>query len=172
MHRLYVAISLMAAMFLDAVVFARVNIAGIVPDCMLVIIVSLGTLMGAVEAGAIGCIMGLIIDILFGRAVGINAIAYMVAGIAGGFFYKKYYADNHIIPVVITALCAFGKENIMAFITKLIGGSFAYFPMLGTYIIPSALMSAALCLPVHIYLKPRLAESNKKRYDRGVGGSR
>lgn len=172
MHRLYIALSLMVAMFLDAVIFARVNIAGITPDCVLVIIVSLGTLLGAVEAGAIGCVVGLIMDILFGRAVGINAVAYMIAGVAGGLFYKKYYADNNIIPMLTTAFCAFAKENTMALITKLIGGDFMYFEMLGTYILPSALLSAALCLPVHIYLKPRLMESNKKRYDRGVGGSR
>ena len=127
MYRLYAAISIIIGMYLDSVLFAKVNIAGVVPDCVLVVIVCMGIQLGATEAAAAGCAAGLVIDILFGKAVGINAIAYMVAGSVGGIFYKKYF-------------------------------------------VPSALMSAALCIPAHVLLKPRLMLSAKKRYDRSAGG--
>ena len=92
MYRLYAAISIIIGMYLDSVLFAKVNIAGVVPDCVLVVIVCMGIQLGATEAAAVGCAAGLVIDILFGKAVGINAIAYMVAGSVGGIFYKKYFA--------------------------------------------------------------------------------
>ena len=152
MYRLYAAISIIIGMYLDSVLFAKVNIAGVVPDCVLVVIVCMGIQLGATEAAAAGCAAGLVIDILFGKAVGINAIAYMVAGSVGGIFYKKYFADNMIIPVLT------------------VGGRFSYFGMLITYMVPSALMSAALCIPAHALLKPRLMLSAKKRYDRSAGG--
>ena len=170
MHRLYVALTLIFAIFMDSVIFARFNILGVVPDFVLVVTVCVGILMGATEAAAVGCLTGLAIDVLFGKAVGINAMAYMLAGLAGGIFYKKYFADNMLIPVATVAVCAFFKENFMALMTGLIGGSFNYFEMLATYIVPSALMSAALCLPVHLFLKPRVLRSSKKRYDRSAGG--
>ena len=155
MYRLYAAISIIIGMYLDSVLFAKVNIAGVVPDCVLVVIVCMGIQLGATEAAAVGCAAGLVIDILFGKAVGINAIAYMVAGSVGGIFYKKYFADNMIIPVLTVGVCAFLKENLMAILTRMV---------------PSALMSAALCIPAHALLKPRLMLSAKKRYDRSAGG--
>ena len=139
-------------------------------DCVLVVIVCMGIQLGATEAAAAGCAAGLVIDILFGKAVGINAIAYMVAGSVGGIFYKKYFADNMIIPVLTVGVCAFLKENLMAILTRMVGGRFSYFGMLITYMVPSALMSAALCIPAHALLKPRLMLSAKKRYDRSAGG--
>ncbi len=170
MYRLYAAISIIIGMYLDSVLFAKVNIAGVVPDCVLVVIVCMGIQLGATEAAAVGCAAGLVIDILFGKAVGINAIAYMVAGSVGGILYKKYFADNMIIPVLTVGVCAFLKENLMAILTRMVGGRFSYFGMLITYMVPSALMSAALCIPVHALLKPRLMLSAKKRYDRSAGG--
>lgn len=98
MYRLYAAISIIIGMYLDSVLFAKVNIAGVVPDCVLVVIVCMGIQLGATEAAAVGCAAGLVIDILFGKAVGINAIAYMVAGSVGGIFYKKYFAGQYDYP--------------------------------------------------------------------------
>ena len=107
MYRLYAAISIIIGMYLDSVLFAKVNIAGVVPDCVL---------------------------------------------------------------VVMVGVCAFLKENLMAILTRMVGGRFSYFGMLITYMVPSALMSAALCIPAHALLKPRLMLSAKKRYDRSAGG--
>ena len=75
-----------------------------------------------------------------------------------------------IIPVLTVGVCAFLKENLMAILTRMVGGRFSYFDMLITYMVPSALMSAALCIPAHALLKPRLMLSAKKRYDRSAGG--
>ena len=170
MYRLYVAISLIFAMFMDSVIFARFSILGVVPDCVLAVVVCVGILLGATDAAFAGCIAGIIIDVLFGKAVGVNALAYMLSGMVGGIFYKKYFADNIFIPIATVAVCAFLKENFIAVVTGFMGGSFNYFEMLATYIVPSALFTSVLCLPVHIYLKPRLLQSSKKRYDRTAGG--
>ena len=170
MYRLYVALTLGISMLLDSVIFAKVNIFGIVPDCVLAAVVCMGILLGTTDAALAGCLAGIVIDVLFGKAVGISSLAYMLAGMIGGIFYKKYFADNIFIPVATAAICAFFKENFMAVVTAFMGGSFNYFEMLATYIIPSSLMTAAICLPVYLYLKPRLQLSAKKRYDRTAGG--
>lgn len=54
MYRLYAAISIIIGMYLDSVLFAKVNIAGVVPDCVLVVIVCMGIQLGATEAAAVG----------------------------------------------------------------------------------------------------------------------
>ncbi|HWQ59389.1 MAG TPA: hypothetical protein VN540_10250, partial [Clostridia bacterium] len=78
---------------------------------------------------------------------------YMVCGAAGGFFYQKYYADNLVFPALIAAAGALFKEHVMALAAKLSGADFAYFSVLGAYILPCMLMSVALCMPVHVLMK-------------------
>jgi len=171
MRRAYVAIALVVAAFIDTVVFARINIFGITPDCVLVMIVTVGILAGAGEAAVWGLGVGLILDVLYGRAVGISAICYLIAGVAGGIFYKKYYADNLVIPTVTTAVCALLKELTMAIVVILAGSRINIIDMFMTYVLPCALMAAALSIPANIFMKPLLVRSGRKRYERS-GGSK
>ena len=82
MHRLYVSLSLVFAIFMDSVIFARFSILGVVPDCVLAVVVCVGILLGASDAAFAGCAAGIVIDVFFGKAVGVNAMAYMLSGIS------------------------------------------------------------------------------------------
>ncbi|MEA4971246.1 MAG: rod shape-determining protein MreD [Candidatus Pelethousia sp.] len=172
LYRAPVVLSLLVAIFLDSVLFARLNIMGIRPDCLLALTVSLGVLLGQQEGMLVGLLGGLLTDVLFGRAVGLGAMAYMFAGAAGGAFYKKFYADNVIIPSVTAAACALAKEHLMAVAVRLQGGSFGYFEMLFAYMLPCALLTGGLCALMHLLLKPALQRQVKKHYDRNAGGIR
>ncbi len=114
LYRISVAVSLLVAFYLDSFLFARFHLFGIRPDCLLALLVSLGVLLGQSDGLILGLVAGLLSDVLFGRAVGLGAVAYMLAGVAGGLFYKKFYADNIVIPAATAAVCAFGKEHLMA----------------------------------------------------------
>ncbi len=172
LYRTSVVLSLLAAVFLDSVLFARLNIMGIRPDCMLALTVSLGVLLGQREGMLVGLLGGLLMDVLFGRAVGLGAMAYMLAGVAGGAFYKKFYADNIIIPSVTAAVCALIKEHLMAVTVLLQGGRFSYLEMFFAYMLPCALLTGGLCALMHLLLKPTLQRQVKKHYDRNAGGIR
>ncbi|MDR0839902.1 MAG: rod shape-determining protein MreD [Christensenellaceae bacterium] len=171
MYRTSVLLSVCVAFFLDSILFARFNIMGIRPDCLLAVMVSLGILLGPVEGAIIGCVAGLLFDVLFGRAIGLYAMAHMLAGAAGGLFFKKFYADNLIIPGVLASIAAFVKENIMAVSVRLMGGSFGYIRMLITYMVPCALLTGVVCVLAHLWLKPAVRQQVKKRYERHAGGS-
>lgn len=172
LYRASVAISLVVAIFLDSVLFARINIMGIQPDCMLALSVSLGVLLGQREGLFFGLLGGLLVDVFFGRALGFYAMAYMFAGAAGGAFYKKFYADNIIVPSVTAAICALIKEHLMALAVRLQGGNFGYFEMFFAYMLPCDLVTGGLCALMHLLLKPTLQRQVKKHYDRNAGGIR
>ncbi len=172
LYRASVVISLLVAMFLDSVLFGRLNIMGARPDCMLALTVSLGVLLGQREGMLFGLLGGLLMDVLFGRAIGLSALAYMLCGTAGGAFYKKFYADNIIVPSVTAAICALAKEHLMAVVVRLQGGSFGYFEMLFAYMLPCALLTGGLCALMHLLLKPTLQRQVKKHYERNAGGIR
>lgn len=172
MYRASVAVSLLLGVFLDSVLFARLNLMGLRPDCLLAIMVSLGLLLGQQAGMLLGLGAGLLVDVLFGRVVGLSAMAYMLAGAAGGLFYKKFYADNIIVPSVTAAVCALGKEHLMALTVRLMGGSFGYFEMFFTYMLPCALLTGGFCALAHLLLKPTLQRQVKKHYERNAGGIR
>lgn len=156
MRKWLFAIVVVLAFYLDNVVFSRLNILGIRPDTALVVVVCLGVLTGSVPAAATGLVMGLIADIFFNKIVGPTALVYMLSGMAGGLFYRKFYADNLIIPTVTATVCFFIKEHIFLIVTRLYGGRPPYFMTLASYILPSMLLTGGVCLLVHLFLKHNL----------------
>ena len=151
MRRLYIVIAAAAGLYLDSVFFARANISGIRPDAIMALTASLGVLLGMKKSALFGLIMGLIADVLYSPMVGLSAMGYMFAGLLGGAFYQKYYADNIIIPALVAAVGAIFKECVMAAACAA-GGA-----VLGTYILPCALLSAAVCMLTHALMRRALA---------------
>ena len=163
MRNLHIALALILAAYLDSIFFNLFNIAGTRPDAMLVVAVSLGVLLGSVPAALIGLFAGLFMDLMFGRSIGLSALSYMLAGAIGGILYKKYYADNVIMPAVAVAAAGFLKEHVLALALKTMGGTFSYFDMLLSYIVPCVLLSAALSMVMHAVLKRAFARQVGRR---------
>ena len=157
MRRLYIVIAAAAGLYLDSMFFARVNISGIRPDAIMALTASLGVLLGMKKGALFGLIMGLIADVLYSPMVGLSAMGYMFAGLLGGAFYQKYYADNIIIPALVAAVGAIFKECVMAAACAAGGAKFGFFTVLGTYILPCALLSAAVCMLTHALMRRALA---------------
>lgn len=155
--------------YLDTIFFARINLFDIRPDAMLAAAISFGVLTGPLPGALLGGIGGLAMDIIASPALGMQAAPYLLCGLAGGFFYKKFYADNPIVPAATAAACGFVKELLMALIRLIGGGRFSIGGMLIKYILPCALMSALLCMLFHLAFKPLIARQLKKQHSEKVG---
>lgn len=156
MRKWLFAIMVVLAFYLDNMLFNVLNLYGIRPDVTLALVVSLGVLTGSAPAAVTGLIMGLLADILFNKIVGLSAICYMLAGFAAGLFYRKFFADNIIIPTVTALVSFFIKEHIFLAASFISGGRPAYFLALATYILPSLLLTGGVCLVMHLFLKKTL----------------
>ncbi|MCR5610992.1 MAG: rod shape-determining protein MreD [Clostridiales bacterium] len=159
MRKWLVVLSLVIAFYLDTVFFNMLNLYGIRPDLTLAVIVSLGVLAGSGPAAAAGFITGLIADVLFNKIVGLTALSYMLSGFIAGFFYRKFYADNIIIPTVLLLICFFVKEHVFLFASLLAGARPNYFMTLITYILPSLLLTGGTVILVHLFFKKTLYRS-------------
>ncbi len=157
-RRWFVPLLFILGVYLDSVVFCRFNLYGIRPDVLMVLIVSYAMLMGRLPACILGCALGLFMDAMFGKMIGLTAICYLLAAYVASFFYQKFYADNLVIPVVISGLGQLFEEHLMAGAMLLRGGSFAYLKTLTTYILPCAVLTGLLCIPLHLLLKHALGQ--------------
>jgi rod shape-determining protein MreD len=162
MRRISIWLSIIICIYLDSVFFDRVNLYGVRPDCLLALIVTLGILMGSLPAAVIGTLAGLFTDIFFGEFVGYNAAIFLVMGMASGFFYRKYYADNLIVPAVTAVFTALAKELINAGVLFLTVGRYSFASMFARYILPGSLMTTAMCILMMLILKPVLTGHYKR----------
>lgn len=71
-------------------------------DALLAVVVSAGVLLGSVKGGLLGVGIGLFMDVLFGKCVGLSAIAYMVAG----------RGRRNVLPEVLCRQCDWSRLGL------------------------------------------------------------
>ncbi|MEL7610014.1 MAG: rod shape-determining protein MreD [Bacillota bacterium] len=170
MRKTVTIVAILLSVFLDSLVFARLGLYGVRPDALLGTIVSFGVLMGGLPAGLIGLAAGLFTDIFFGRFVGLGAAIYLLAGFGGGLFYRKFYADNLIVPSAAAAVAGVAKEVVMAIALALTGVKFSFFLLLVEYILPCAFLSALWCALVHVIFRRVYNGRQSPGFALGAGG--
>lgn len=156
MRRWLLAIVLVLAFYLDNTFFNLINLFGIRPDIELAVIVSLGVLLGPAPAAAIGFALGLLADIFFNKIVGLTALTYMLTGVLSGFFYRKFYADNLVIPTVTAAAAGFLKAHVFYIAAVIAGARAGYLLTLAAHILPCSLLTGGVAALIHLLLKKAL----------------
>lgn len=80
-----------------------INLFGITPNTGLVLIVIVALRQGKYYGGFFGLSLGLVQDILFGQAIGVNALIYFIFGYGVGLIQDSLDIENIIIPVFVSA---------------------------------------------------------------------
>lgn len=80
------------------------ELAGVVPNLLLIVTMSFGLMRGRREGLLVGFVSGLLIDIFFGSALGPFAFIYMTLGYANGFFHRIYYVEDVLLPMLMITL--------------------------------------------------------------------
>jgi rod shape-determining protein MreD len=83
---------------LQSTLFPFLQIAGIQPDTLIVLITCFGLLGGTGYGVFTGIAGGLLQDILYGGPIGMNALIYMVIGYLTGLLYERIFVDRYIVP--------------------------------------------------------------------------
>lgn len=96
--------------FLQLNFFSWFNIAGIKPNLFVIYIIFLSTFIGKKRGIVIGIILGLYIDIVNGRILGLTAIMYVLIAIFSDVMNKNVSSDTKITMIFIIALGTFLYE--------------------------------------------------------------
>ena len=84
---------------LQVSVFSFFKLAGIVPNIMLILVVSFALMRGQTEGMLIGFFSGMLIDIMAGDAIGFYALIFLFVGYTNGLLAKIFYANNILLPL-------------------------------------------------------------------------
>lgn len=161
LRRFFLPLMFLMGMYLDSIFFPRISLYGIRPDMLIALIVSYSMLMGRLPSVILACGMGLVMDVMFGKMIGLSAASYIITAYISSFFYQKFYADNYVIPAVLSAGTQLMEEHIMAGAMLLRGGHFPYLQTLTTYILPCALAAGLISFPVHYLMRAALGQQAK-----------
>lgn len=99
-----IGIIIVVCFLLQSTVFHFLELAGVVPNLLLIVTMSFGLMRGRREGLLVGFFSGLLIDIFFGSILGPYAFIYMTLGYGNGFFHRIYYVEDVLLPMTMITL--------------------------------------------------------------------
>ncbi len=89
--------------FLQVNIFSTFTIAGISPNLFVIYILFIGLFANQVLGIAFGIFVGLVLDLLYGRAIGVSAVMACVIGYLGSYFDKNFSKENKLTIMFMVA---------------------------------------------------------------------
>jgi len=131
---------------LESTLFQYTRINGIKPDFSIMIIVAYAIMRGSAFGAFTGLGIGLLIDIMYARVIGINALSYMVTGYIIGQAHENVFKDSFIPPFIFNLIAIIILQHSFLLVSYFsndfpsAGSSYIY--MLLQVILPQALYNA------------------------------
>lgn len=133
---------------LESTLFQYTRISGIKPDFSIMIIVAYAIMRGSTFGAFTGLGIGLLIDIMYARVIGINALSYMLTGYIIGQAHENVFKDNFVPPFIFNLIAIIIFQHSFIFLSYFsndfpsTGSSYIY--MLLQVILPQALYNAVV----------------------------
>lgn len=135
---------ILLAMLLQSTFFSFLQVAGVKPDLILMLVVFNGFLRGSREGAFLGFSAGLLQDVFTGNYIGINAITKMLAGYLVGLAEARFYKESVIIVSLVTFVVGIINQlayyALLFYLDILVPPYFA----IGAVVLPSAIYTALL----------------------------
>lgn len=110
-----IGIIIVVCFLCQSTIFHFFELAGVVPNLLLIVTMSFGLMRGRREGVLVGFFCGILVDIFFGPIMGPYAFIYMTLGYINGFFHRIYYMEDVLLPIVTIAINDF-VYNLMVFV--------------------------------------------------------
>lgn len=89
--------------FLQVNIFSSFTIAGISPNLFIIYVLFIGLYANQFWGITLGVIFGLIIDLIFGKTIGITAVMLCIIGFLGSYFDKNFSKENKLTIIFMIA---------------------------------------------------------------------
>ncbi len=90
--------------FLQINIFSWFNIAGIMPNLFVILVLFIGLFVGEKIGVISGLLFGLILDLLLGKTVGFSSALLAIIGYLGEYFDKNFSKDSRITIIIISMI--------------------------------------------------------------------
>lgn len=141
-----IAIIIIICFLCQSTIFPFWELAGVVPNFLLIVTMSFGLMRGRREGLLVGFFSGLLVDIFFGSVLGPYAFIYMTLGYINGFFHRIYYVEDVLLPMIMITLNDFTFNVVIYMVFFLLRNKLNFLSYLGHVILPEMIYTILITL--------------------------
>ena len=162
---IYTGLTIIIFFVMQTSVFEMLKLADVVPNVLLILISSTALMRGQKEGMLVGFFSGLLLDMFFGRWLGVFAFLYMIFGFIDGYFNRIYYTDDNFLPLILIGANDLVYGFLMFLVQGLLRNHLDFIYYLTSIILPELVYTVAVGLVLYQVLL-RL-NSLLERYEEG-----
>lgn len=146
MRRLLVyLIEILICFVLQSALFHYVALADIMPNLMLILVVSTAYMRGRIPGMMVGLFSGLLVDLMYGNyIIGLYALMYLLIGYLIGFTNRFYSNDDYTLPIIIVGVSDFIYGFFYYVFEFLLRGRLNFLYYLRRFIFPEIIYTIAV----------------------------
>lgn len=142
----------------------HIAIFGIAPNIVIPFVVAVAVVDGSVTGGVVGLFCGLFMDALSRGTVIANSITYMYLAILCGIISTTYLRRNVGVALLVTFTGTIICEEVIHFLHFAIWGSSELFSALLNPILPVAVYTTILAIPIYYFTKKIILKHDGRDY--------
>lgn len=139
-QKIVIALLILFSFLLQSTVFHALAFNGIVPNILIILVVSFGLMEGTKCGLFTGFAAGLLVDIFYGEVIGFYALLYMYIGYMNGLFKRIFYPKDIKLPLALILFSDFLYGFVCYVLLFLLRGRFHF----GYYMLH-------ICVPEMVY---------------------
>jgi rod shape-determining protein MreD len=140
------------AALLQTLVVSRVSVLGVTADLFLIFTVIVAIVRGPVWGAVFGFVAGVAADIAYLQPLGLRALVYVVTGYVLGTLAARFGTDSLWIVFVYAGGASVAAQFVFGLFQYVMGPRQGLFTMIGTQLLPEAVLDALVTLPVYLLL--------------------
>lgn len=157
------ALALLAATILQVSVAPHLAIFGVVPNFLLLAVITLALAEGPVAGGVSGLVGGLLYDLLGTSVVGPGALVLTVVGYTAGMLAANTFAEGWRLPVTVVAIASLTAELSYGVVLAVLGLGASFWPDVLTIMVPAAAYHTVLAVLAYPWLARILRPDRQMR---------
>lgn len=99
-----IAIEILICFIIQSSMFPYISLANIMPNLLVILVVSYGYIKGKNSGLLVGFFSGLLVDLTFGNLIGLHSLLYMIVGYLAGFSHLIYDDEDFTLPIIFVAI--------------------------------------------------------------------
>lgn len=146
---IYLAVLILgSAAFVQSTVAPALNVGGVKPSWVLLLVVAWSIVRGGVEGAVWGFVGGLALDVFSGGPWGVSALALTVVGLLAGLAEVNLSRGNLLFPTVMTMSASLLYDWLCMVGLSLAGWQFPVLDILLITILPTAILNVLLSFAI------------------------
>ena len=144
--------AILGAALLQVGLAPYIAIAGVVPNVLQLVVVTLALVEGPAAGATAGFAAGLLFDLLGSGPVGPMVLVLTVTGFMAGLLHENMFAEGWLLPLTVLAIASLASALAYGVLLDILGAGGPFFMAFFLKMLPEALYDTALALLVYPWL--------------------